>query len=187
MGHPPRVAEEGDGTMHTATNGRGNSRKVLQRRALKRRAFSLIEIMIVLAIIVLISGLVGFALLSRRDEANVSKAQIDINTLKNALLDFNRRYGRYPTEDEGLAVLWSSSTVDPELEDQWSATVSNNMANDPWGNPWEYNPEGLRREGYYDLSSNGPDGEPETDDDIYAWDEDEEGMGGSGLAPPPMG
>lgn len=154
---------------------------------MRRQGFSLIEIMIVLAIIVLISGLVGFALLSRRDEATVSKAQIDINTLKNALLDFNRRYGRYPTEDEGLAVLWSSSTVDPELEDQWSATVSSNMANDPWGNPWEYNPEGLRREGYYDLSSNGPDGEPETEDDIYAWDEEEEGMGDSGLAPPPMG
>lgn len=174
---------EDDGTMHKSTNGRKGT-----RNSLRRKAFSLIEIMIVLAIIVLISGLVGFALLSRRDEANVSKAQIDINTLKGGLLDFNRRYGRYPTEDEGLAVLWSSATVDPELEDQWSATIDNNMANDPWGNPWEYNPDGLRREGYYDLSSNGPDGEPETEDDLYAWDEDEDGMGSSGgLAPPPAG
>ncbi|GIW73974.1 MAG: type II secretion system protein GspG [Phycisphaerales bacterium] len=140
--------------------------------------------MIVLAIIVLISGLVGFALLSRRDEANVSKAQIDLNTLKNALLDFNRRYGRYPTEDEGLAVLWSRDTVDPEIEDRWSPTLSENMATDPWGNPWEYNPQGVRREGYYDLSSNGPDGEPDTEDDIYAWEE-EEGAEGGGLAPPP--
>jgi len=158
------------------------------RKALARKAFSLIEIMIVLAIIVLISGLVGFALLSRRDEATVNKAEIDINTLKGGLLDFNRRYGRYPTEDEGLSVLWSNSTVDPEIEEQWSATIDDNMANDPWGNPWEYNPEGLRREGYYDLSSNGPDGEPETEDDLYAWDDDEEGMdSGGGLAPPPAG
>ena len=172
--------------MHTHTAGvRGG--RLSSRKALRRKAFSLIEIMIVLAIIVLISGLVGFALLSRRDEAKVSKAQIDINTLKNALLDFNRRYSRYPTEDEGLAVLWSNSTADPEIEEQWSATVSNNMANDPWGNPWEYNPEGVRREGYYDLSSNGPDGEPETDDDLFAWEEDEEGMDGGGLAPPPVG
>ena len=154
-------------------------------KSLRRKAFSLIEIMIVLAIIVMISGLVGFALLSRRDEAKVNEAEIKINTLKGALLDFNRRYGRYPTEDEGLAVLWSNSTVDPELEDQWSASVDDNMANDPWGNPWEYNPDGLRREGYYDLSSNGPDGEPETDDDLYAWDDDEEGLDGGGLAPPP--
>ena len=178
--------------MDTHTSGLAQARKIMRHKALhrtgwRRRAFSLIEIMIVLAIIVLISGLVGFALLSRRDEATVQKAQIDINTLKGALLDFNRRYGRYPTEDEGLAVLWSSSTVDPELEDQWSATVNDNMANDPWGNPWEYNPDGLRKEGEYDLSSNGPDGEPETEDDIYAWDEDEEGMGDSGLAPPPVG
>ncbi|NRA57137.1 MAG: prepilin-type N-terminal cleavage/methylation domain-containing protein, partial [Phycisphaerales bacterium] len=69
--------------------------KSLQATGLKRKAFSLIEIMIVLAIIVMISGLVGFALLSRRDEATVQKAQIDIETLKNGLLDFNRRYGRY--------------------------------------------------------------------------------------------
>ncbi len=158
------------------------------RKATTRKAFSLIEIMIVLAIIVLLSGLVGFALLSRRDEANVSKAQIDLNTLKGGLLDFNRRYGRYPSEDEGLSVLWSSSTADPEIEEQWSATIDNNMANDPWGNPWEYNPEGVRREGYYDLSSNGEDGEPDTDDDLHAWDEDEEGAGGGGgLAPPPSG
>ncbi|MGD1915086.1 MAG: type II secretion system major pseudopilin GspG [Phycisphaerales bacterium] len=159
--------------------------KSLQATGLKRKAFSLIEIMIVLAIIVMISGLVGFALLSRRDEATVQKAQIDIETLKNGLLDFNRRYGRYPTEDEGLSVLWNSSTVDPEIEDQWSATINASMADDPWGNPWEYNPEGLRREGMYDLSSNGPDGEAETEDDIYAWDEDEEGMDGGGMAPPP--
>ena len=159
--------------------------KSLQSKGWKRRAFSLIEIMIVLAIIVMISGLVGFALLSRRDEATAQRAQIDIETLKNGLLDFNRRYGRYPTEDEGLSVLWNSSTVDPEIEDQRSATINDNMANDPWGNPWEYNPEGIRREGTYDLSSNGQDGEPETEDDIHAWDEDEEGMDGGGMAPPP--
>ncbi|MFI4916659.1 MAG: type II secretion system major pseudopilin GspG [Phycisphaerales bacterium JB060] len=168
------------------TECRVHNRKSMARRRLQRRAFSLIEIMIVLAIIVMISGLVGFALLSRRDEAQVNEAEIKINTLKGALLDFNRRYGRYPTEDEGLAVLWSSSTVDPELEDQWSESISEAMPNDPWGNPWEYNPDGLRREGYYDLSSTGPDGEPETEDDIHAWDEDEEGMsGGGGLSAPP--
>lgn len=173
---------------HTTTKRGGQRHKSMTAKTLRRRAFSLIEIMIVLAIIVMISGLVGFALLSRRDEAKVNEAEIKINTLKGALLDFNRRYGRYPTEDEGLAVLWSNSTVDPELEDQWSESVSESMPNDPWGNPWEYNPEGLRREGYYDLSSNGPDGEPETEDDIYAWAEDEDGMGGSeGLAPPPAG
>lgn len=174
-------------TMQGAMDRRNRVRKATVRQ-LKRRAFSLIEIMIVLAIIVMISGLVGFALLARRDEAKIDEAQIKLNTLKGALLDFNRRYNRYPTEDEGLAVLWSSETVDPELEESWSESVSESMPNDPWGNPWEYNPEGLRREGYYDLSSMGPDGELETEDDIYLWDDDEGGMdSGSGLAPPPSG
>lgn len=174
--------------MHTTTERGEANRKWMNRKALRRRAFSLIEIMIVLAIIVMISGLVGFALLSRRDEARVNEAEIKINTLKGALLDFNRRYGRYPTEEEGLAVLWSSETVDPEIEDRWSESLSESMPNDPWGNPWEYDPDGVRREGYYDLSSNGPDGEPETEDDIYAWDEEEGGMmGGGGLSAPPAG
>lgn len=175
-----RPGPEGDGTMQETTERR-------TRKAFTRRAFSLIEVMIVLAIIVLITGLAGFALLNRLGESKVKEAEININTIKGGLLDFHRRYGRYPTEDEGLAALWSRSTIDPELEDQWSASLERNMANDPWGNPWEYNPEGLRREGTYDLSSNGPDGEPDTEDDIYAWEEDEEGMGGGGLGPPPSG
>ncbi|MEO1008179.1 MAG: type II secretion system major pseudopilin GspG [Planctomycetota bacterium] len=177
----------GNDTMHTTLRNGGRSTGA-RRRAWKRHAFSLVEIMIVLAIIVLLSGLVGFAVLSRRDEANLKKAQIDVNTLKDALLDFNRRYQRWPTDDEGLAVLWSSETVDPEQEDAWSESLGQAMPNDPWGNPWEYAEEGERREGYYDLSSNGPDGEPDTDDDIYAWEEDEGGLGsGGGLAPPPSG
>lgn len=154
------------------------------RKSFVRRAFSLVEIMIVLAIIMLITGIVAFALISRQDEARVNRAQIDIDRLKGGLLDFQRRYGRFPTEDEGLAVLWSSSTVDPEIEDRWSPTFDTAMPNDPWGNPWEYNPDGLRREGYYDLSSNGKDGEPDTEDDIHAWDEDEDSFGGGGLMPP---
>jgi len=144
--------------------------------------------MIVLAIIVLLSGLVGFAVLARRDEAKLQTAEIQLNTLKDALLDFNRRYGRWPTEDEGLAVLWSSETIDPEQEESWSESLSEPMPNDPWGNPWEYLAEGERREGYYDLYSIGPDGEPETEDDIHVWEDEQDGMGldGGMPAPPPM-
>lgn len=174
----------GDGTMQETTE-RGAPAAVNGRKALARKAFSLVEVMIVLAIIMLIMGIVAFALIARQGEARTNRAQIDIDRLKGGLLDFQRRYGRFPTEDEGLAVLWSKSTADPEIEDRWSPTFDAAMPNDPWGSPWEYNPEGLRREGYYDLSSNGEDKEPETDDDIHAWEEDEEGLGsGGGLTPP---
>lgn len=166
------------------TTERWNRTARVGRKGLLRKGFSLVEIMIVLAIIMLITGIVAFALISRQDEARVNRARIDIDRLKGGLLDFQRRYGRFPTEDEGLAVLWSRSTADPEIEERWSPTFDTAIPNDPWGNPWEYTPDGLRKEGYYDLSSIGRDGQPDTEDDIHAWEEDDDGFGGGGLMPP---
>lgn len=156
-----------------------------RRHPLVRRAFSLIEVMIVIAIILAISGLVAINLFSRKDEATAQLAEVDMNTLKNALKQFRLDYDRWPTDEEGLEVLWNKEVLDPDADqDTWRRYLEEPMAEDRWGNEWGYRQvtEFGEDESVFDLWSWGPDGEDGTEDDITSWDEDEDGFGG-GLEP----
>ncbi len=159
-----------------------------------RRAFTLIEVLIVLAIIVMIAGFVSVSLFARRDQADVQAAQINLSTLGDALDAFRLDYRRYPTDDEGLAVLWDKEQLDSEADGSlWASYLTKPMASDVWGNEWGYAQQaedfdsGIEEENTsavapYDLWSFGPDGEDGTDDDIRAGGtgsgEDEGELGG---------
>ncbi len=150
-----------------------------------RRGFTLIEVMIVIALVVALTGLVGIALLGRRDDANVELTRVDMNTLRQALDQFYFDMNRWPTDEEGLAVLWDRNAlqVDNESQEQrWRAYLNDPMPRDRWGNEWGYRQVSeFADESRYDLWSNGPDGQEGTDDDITNWSEDQNGMGGGGF------
>jgi general secretion pathway protein G len=154
-----------------------------------RAAFTLIEVMIVIAIILALSGLVGVALLARSREAKKDTAKIDLNTLKGAMELFHLDYDRWPKEEEGIAVLWDKSKLDPEADAlKWKGYLKDPMPKDRWGNDWGYKAvsERTQDETKYDLWSNGPDVQEGTDDDITSWET--AGIDdGSGMmdAPPP--
>ncbi|MEM7629813.1 MAG: type II secretion system major pseudopilin GspG [Planctomycetota bacterium] len=144
-----------------------------------RRGFSLIEVLIVLAIILLLSGIVGVTLFQRRDQADADITRINLNTLNSALDGFRFDFRRYPTDDEGLAVLWDREQLDPDAEtSNWNGPyLREPMPNDQWGNAWEYlqesedfdiDDEDPSAVAPYTLYSAGPDGEPDTEDDISA-------------------
>ncbi|MFG0285632.1 MAG: type II secretion system major pseudopilin GspG [Phycisphaerales bacterium JB039] len=136
-----------------------------------RRAFTLIEVMIVIAIILAISGLVGVALFQQRDKAKDNLVRVDLRTLKAAMDQFRLVYDRYPTDEEGLSVLWSDETLDPDApEGSWQSFLESPMPRDQYGHEWVYLAEGDTREGYYDLFSVGRDGEEDTEDDISVWE-----------------
>jgi len=167
---------------------RGNARRVAGRLSV-RRAFSLIEVMIVIAIVLAISGLVALTLFSRRDQAESQLGQVEFRTLQQALKLFRLDYNRYPTDDEGLAVLWDKERLDPEADQNlWKPYVESPMARDRWGSEWGYRQQSEETEDTttYDLWSFGPDKEEGTEDDIQSWrlaggEEDEGGL------PPPAG
>ncbi|MEO0513603.1 MAG: type II secretion system major pseudopilin GspG [Planctomycetota bacterium] len=142
------------------------------------RAFSLVEVMIVIVIVALLAGVATFAAIDRLGEAEVSRAELDLQTLEGGLKDFRRRMGRYPTDEEGLAVLWSSSTLEnPDEEEKWSKTLEDPLPNDPFGGEWGYRAESENgNDDTFDLWSNGRDGEEGTEDDITNWS----GPGGGG-------
>jgi len=154
-------------------------------RALRaRRGFTLIEVMIVIALVVALTGLVGIALLGRRDDAKVDMTRIDMNTLRQALDQFYFDMNRWPTDEEGLAALWDRNALqveDESMESRWRAYLSEPLARDRWGNEWGYRQVSEQGdESRYDLWSNGPDGQEGTEDDITSWSTDAGGAGGFG-------
>lgn len=153
-------------------------RKAMQARRRRRHAgFTLMEILIVIVILMALGGLVAINLIDVKEEAEVDVMKLQLKNLQDALEDFRFRMGRYPTEEEGLSVLWSKEGLeDEEDEKNWRQFLKKPMREDRWGNPWNYRAES-EYDLDYDLWSNGPDGEEDTEDDITSWSEfmDEEG------------
>lgn len=144
-----------------------------------RRGFTLIEVMIVIAIILALASLIGLAVFSRFGEAQENITKIQMKNIEDALESFRLTYNRYPTDDEGLSVLWSSANLEnPEDEDKWSSFMTDPSPTDQWGSEWGYRQMSeYGDESKFDLWSYGPDKEEGTEDDITSWSESEDGEG----------
>lgn len=161
-------------------------RRVGSVRGGARRAFTLIEVMIVIAIVLALSGLVAVSLFQRRDEAKTDLVKIDLNTLRSAIKQFRFDFERWPTDEEGLRVLWDKEALDPEADQsKWKAYLEEPMPTDRWDTEWGYRQVGELDETMYDLWSNGPDKEEGTEDDIVAGRSDADAEGGSGFIEAP--
>jgi len=104
----------------------------------KEAGYSLLEILVVLAIIGTLMGLVAPRLLGNVDKAQVTAAQAQAKTLRLALDSFKLDTGRYPTGEEGLAVL-----VSPPANDNGSwygPYMEGDIPLDPWKNAYVYQP-----------------------------------------------
>jgi general secretion pathway protein G len=171
------------------------NRRTHWNRGAKARGFTLIEVMIVIAIVLALSAIVGVAVLGRRDQADLSLTQTKLNNIKTALKFFKVDFGRYPSEEEGLAVLWDKEVLDPEADvNKYSSDgyLEEPTPSDQWGNEWGFRfPSQREDETQYDLWSFGPNGEDEDGegDDITSWrkDSEEGGLDDGLMAPPPSG
>jgi general secretion pathway protein G len=136
----------------------------------KRRAFSLIELLIVIAILLAIGGLVVVNLLPAKDQADIDLTRVQIDTFEHALKRFQLDMKRWPSEEEGLSALWSKDSLeDEEDEANWNGPYLEKPApRDTWDNEWVYrSPSEIREGAAYDIVSLGPDGEEDTDDEVH--------------------
>ena len=115
-----------------------------QPPSLRRSAFSLVEVMIVVVIIGLLAGVVTYATTGYMDRAKRERARSDIATYGGAVDSFYLDKGRHPSNQEGLAVL---------VPDFVKA-----VQKDPWNRPYQYVQPG--KSAPYEIVTYGADGRP---------------------------
>jgi general secretion pathway protein G len=142
-------------------------------KQLKKRnqGFTLLEIMIVIAILGMMATLVVPNLMGSTDEAKIKSTAIDIQSLAKTLDLYYLKAGQYPTTEQGLEALVSMPDIEPIPRNYPESGFLPKLPVDKWGNEFQLVSPGEM--GKYDLFSMGPDGEAGTDDDIGNWNADE--------------
>lgn len=117
---------------------------ILLNRSPYRRpgGFTLIEVMVVIVILGIMAALLVPKVMSRPDEARVVAVRQDIATIIQALKLYRLDTKRYPSSDQGLAIL--------------VGRYVDKVPADPWGRPYQYLNPGVR--GEFDVWSWGADG-----------------------------
>ncbi|MBV9557688.1 MAG: type II secretion system major pseudopilin GspG [Pseudolabrys sp.] len=117
--------------------------------------FTLVEMLVVIAIIGLVMGLVGPRVLNYLGEAKVKSAKLQIESFGSSLDLFYLDVGRYPTASEGLAALVQR----PANASVWNGPYLKNASvpADPWGHVYIYRVPGEK--GPYQIVSFGSDGQ----------------------------
>ncbi len=143
----------------------------ISRRSI-RRAFSLLEVLLVVVILGILAAFVVPNLIGTGDKAKIDTTRSMVlkgGTLGLALDLYRTNVGEYP---ETLKELYEPPT-DEEKKKRWGSTpyIDNPSAmKDAWGRDLQYKRPGQHNEQSYDLWSLGPDGQDATDDDIGNWD-----------------
>ncbi len=128
----------------------------IHAKRVPRAGLTLVEMIVVLAIIALVAVLIVPNVIGRPDEARVTVAKTDLKTIAAALRIYRLDNGDYPTTEQGLEALVERPTAPPEPRAWASDGYLPEMPTDPWNRPYIYRSPG--RNGAFDLLSYGKDG-----------------------------
>jgi general secretion pathway protein G len=141
----------------------------VNRKKTRRQAgVTLIEMLVVVAIIALFAALVAPRMLRRADTARITAARAQINSFMTALGAYKLDTGLFPTTEQGLQAL----RVKPQGVNQWEGPyLPQEIPNDPWGRPYVYKFPGEHGD-EPDIISYGADGQPGGEGiyaDVLSW------------------
>jgi general secretion pathway protein G len=136
--------------------GRGGGRGIHLRREPERGSgFTLLELLVVVAIIGLLAAYVGPRYFGQVGKSEQALARAQIDSFQKALAAYRLDVGRFPTTEEGLGAL----SAMPGGATRWSGPYLAKAAPpDPWGRAYVYRAPGARAD--YELVSLGKDGQP---------------------------
>jgi general secretion pathway protein G len=142
------------------------------RPAGARAGFTLIEVLVVIAVIAMLAALVAPNVFQHVGTAKDATARSQIELLGAALDAYRLDNGRYPTTEQGLNALEAPPNQEP-LPSNWRGPyLRKAVPMDPWGSPYIYLSPGEMNPRGYDLLSLGADGEPGgegEDADVVSW------------------
>lgn len=136
-------------------------------RTHRRRAFTILELLIVIGILLAIGALVVINVMGSQEKADKKLTVVQLQSFQRALDAFRVDMKRYPTQEEGLKVLWTSEGLEDADKSRWGGPyLSDPKKVDTWGSEWIYKMpaeiEGIE----YDIISVGPDRQEGNEDDI---------------------
>jgi general secretion pathway protein G len=146
-----------------------NSHQRIRVRGEARGAFTLMEVLLVLVILVVLGAIVVPMFTGIGESANVKAATTQVGFLENAIDMFKFETKQLPSNLEELV----EEPTDEKLAKNWSGPYmkANKDLIDPWDNPYKFDAKGKKNQDGYDVWSVGPDGQDGTKDDIGNWKE----------------
>lgn len=140
----------------------------------RRSGFTLLEVIIVLAVMATLMAVVAPVLFTHVGDARITAARSQMDVFALALDSYYADATSYPTTGQGLDALRRRPET-PPVPRRWRGPYLRRSAPvDPWGRPYVYTSPGVHDPESYDLSTLGRDGLPGgvgEDADITTWDD----------------
>ena len=135
----------------------------------KAGGFTLIEVLVVVAILGILAAIVVPRIMDRPDEAKRVAAKADVGAIAQALKLYRLDNGFYPSTDQGLGALVQRPTSQP-VPANWKVYLER-MPKDPWGSDYQYLNPGVRGEiDVFSLGSDRARGGEGNGADVGNWD-----------------
>jgi general secretion pathway protein G len=135
----------------------------------KSGGFTLIEVLVVVAILGILAAIIVPRVMDRPDEARRTAAKADVQGIVQALKLYRLDNGFYPSTDQGLGALVQRPATNP-VPGNWKKYLEQ-LPKDPWGSDYQYLNPGVKSE--IDVFSLGADrarGGEGNDADLGNWD-----------------
>jgi len=133
--------------------------------------FTLLEVLVVVAILAILAAIVVPRIMDRPDEARRVAAKADTAAIVQALKLYRLDNGNYPQTDQGLAALVQKPTTNPVPPNWKQGGYLDKLPKDPWGRDYQYLNPGVRGEiDVFSLGADGARGGEGNNADIGNWD-----------------